>query len=59
LEFKYSLGIILRQTFYDIFSIVTDFLGAQSWFLIELSTLQRTDHSLVYNLVALGASLPL
>jgi hypothetical protein len=47
LEFKYSLGIILVQTFDDIFSIVAEFLVAQSWFLIELSTLQRTDHYLL------------
>jgi hypothetical protein len=47
LEFKYSLGIILGPTFDDNFSIVADFLVAQSWFLIELSTLQRIDHSLL------------
>jgi hypothetical protein len=47
LEFKYSLGIILGQTCDDIFSIVADFLVAQSWFLIELSTLQRIDHFLL------------
>jgi len=54
LEFKYSLGIILGKTFDDIFSIVADFLVAQSWFLIKLSTLQRIDHSLllIYTFVA-------
>jgi hypothetical protein len=47
LEFKYSLGIILGQTFDDILSIVVDFLVAQSWFLIELSTIQIIDDSLL------------
>ena len=48
LEFKYYLEIILGQTFDDIFSIVADFLVTQSWFLIELSTLQRIDHYLLW-----------
>jgi len=48
LEFNYYLGIILGQSFDDIFSIVADFLVTQSWFLIELSALQRIDHYLLW-----------
>jgi len=38
LEFKYSLGIILGQTFDDIFSIVADFwlLNLDSWLNFQL-----------------------